>query len=223
MLRATADPKQLEEAFRVAASHPKVVGMKLYAGVSTGHLSLTSLEAQRQVYRVAAKVGYAGVIAVHCEEESLCCSNLFVPEEPRSWNWAKPPIAEIVGVKKQIRFATEEKFVGHLHIAHTSTPEAVLEVYEAKQRGMAISCGVTPHHLSFFVERDMATTDGMKLKVNPPIRERMEAEGAGHAPQGRKNRLNRDGSRSASCREKELRSGLASSFLHVRNTKPRGL
>jgi len=69
-----------------------------------------------------------------------------------------------------IKFAGTAGFRGHLHICHTSTPEAVELVNDAK-RYMRISCGVTPHHLTLSTE-DMDFPDGIKYKVNPPIRDR---------------------------------------------------
>jgi dihydroorotase len=169
---ATTDPTQLKEAFYTAAAHPKVVGVKLYAGVSVGDLSVPSAEDQRLVYREAAKANYNGVIAVHCEEESLAQPAKWDPAKPASWNEAKPPIMEIVGVDNQIRFAKEEGFMGHLHICHVSTPEAVSRVHIEKEK-MEISCGSTPHHLTLSTEIDMDSEKGILYKVNPPIRGRI--------------------------------------------------
>jgi dihydroorotase len=78
---------------------------------------------------------------------------------------------EVTGVRNQIMFAKEEGFQGHLHIHHTSTPEAV-EIVNSERGNMSISCGCTPHHLTLSTEENMSTTDGMQFKVNPPIRER---------------------------------------------------
>lgn len=167
---ATKKKEQLDEAFRIATEHPKVVGVKLYAGVSVGDLSMPEREDQRLVYRRAAETGYKGVIAVHCEEESLGETAKWDPKRPASWNEAKPPIMEIVGLDNQIKYAKEEGFDGHLHICHTSTPEAVRRVFAAKAE-MRISCGSTPHHLSLSIEDDMQTEKGLLYKVNPPIRD----------------------------------------------------
>jgi len=168
---ATKDQKQLREALSVATEHPKVVGMKLYAGVSVGDLSMPEAEDQRLVYRIAAEENYTGVIAVHCEEESLGRAEKWDPTRPASWNEAKPPVMEVLGLDNQIRFAKEEGFKGHLHICHASTPEGIWRVHSEKEN-MRISCGSTPHHLSLSTEDDMGGAKGLLYKVNPPIRNR---------------------------------------------------
>ncbi len=166
---ATRNPDQLREAFWVASTNPKVAGIKLYAGKTTGDLELLEEAEQRQVFKVARQCGYKGVIAVHCEKEKLARPELWVPELPATWNLAKPPEMEVEAIKDIIKFAREEGFEGHLHICHISTPESVALVDEAR-RSVSISCCITPHHLSFSTE-DMQTTGGTRLKVNPPIRE----------------------------------------------------
>lgn len=167
---ATADTKQLRRAAAVATKNPKVVGIKMFAGKSTGDLSILDLDDQKNVYKTLKLEKYKGVIVVHCEEESLGRPDLWVPANPATWNLAKPPIMEIVGVQNQIKFVKETGFEGHLHIPHTSTPEAV-EIVNDAMGSIRISCGVTPHHLTLSTD-DMQTPDGMKYKVNPPIREK---------------------------------------------------
>lgn len=55
------------------------------------------------------------------------------------------------------------KFTGcHLHMAHVSTKEAMMEIIEAKKMGYNITCEVTPHHL--------ALTEETPYRVNPPFR-----------------------------------------------------
>jgi dihydroorotase len=168
---ATRSKEQLKQAFKLAAEHPKVVGIKLYAGVSVGDLAMPEREDQRLVYRTAAETGYEGVIAVHCEEESLGDAGKWDPKRPASWNEAKPPIMETVGLDNQIRYAKEEGFEGHLHVCHITTPEAVRRV-DQERKNMGISCGSTPHHLSLCTEEDMQTEESIRYKVNPPIRNR---------------------------------------------------
>ncbi len=172
---ATGEADQLREAMRVATDHPKVVGIKLYAGKSTGDLAVINYKAQRLVYQIAHQEGYKGLIAVHCEDEHFACPDEWKPEFPMTWNRAKPPKMEINGVLRQITFALEENFEGHLHISHISTPESVFHVNAAKGNGMRISCGITPHHLLFSTD-DMTKADGMALKVNPPIRDKISAD-----------------------------------------------
>ena len=49
----------------------------------------------------------------------------------------------------------------HLHMCHVSTQQALADVTAAKQRGVHVTCEVTPHHIWF-------ADNG--FRVNPPIR-----------------------------------------------------
>ncbi|OTF00085.1 amidohydrolase family protein, partial [Halorubrum sp. SD612] len=62
-----------------------------------------------------------------------------------------------------------------LHVAHTSTPEAVDAVAEARRDGTDATCEVTPHHL--YLSRERARSLGTFGRMNPPLRseERREA------------------------------------------------
>jgi dihydroorotase len=167
---ATSDPRQLIEASQVATSNPKVVGIKMYAGRSVGDLAVIGEAEQRRAFQALADAGYKGVLAVHCEKEGLARPELWIPGQPDTWNLAKPPEMEVEAVRDQIRFARETGFQGHLHICHISTPEAV-KLVDGARGHMNISCGVTPHHLTLSTQ-DMQTAEGIKLKVNPPLRDR---------------------------------------------------
>jgi len=78
---ATADEEQLKEAVDIVGEYPQVIGIKLYAGKSTGGLAVKGEDDQRKIYKVLAKSGYKGVLAVHCEKESLL-KDEFDPKKP---------------------------------------------------------------------------------------------------------------------------------------------
>jgi dihydroorotase len=168
---ATKYEEQLVEAARVATENPRVIGIKDYYGKTTGSLQIIERQDQENMFRILTREGYKGVVTVHCEKESLGRSELWVPERPATWNKAKPPVMETEAVKDIIDIAKETHFMGHIHIAHTSTAGAVWYVYNEKCNGMRISCGVTPHHLTYSTD-DMQNPDGVQHKVNPPIRHR---------------------------------------------------
>lgn len=56
-----------------------------------------------------------------------------------------------------------------LHLCHVSTREAMGDIMTARQRGVKVTCEVTPHHLWF----DDSTCD---YRVNPPIRAKADVE-----------------------------------------------
>ncbi|CCJ33478.1 dihydroorotase [Caloramator australicus] len=75
-------------------------------------------------------------------------------------------LSENLMTKRDIELA---KFTGcSLHIAHVSTKEAMEEIATAKDKGLKITCEVTPHHIF--------GTSSLNYKVNPPLREREDIE-----------------------------------------------
>ncbi len=81
----------------------------------------------------------------------------------RGW----PRVAEDVIVARDVLLA--EYTGARYHVAHVSTAGALRIIREAKSRGIAVTCEVTPHHLllsdSALLGYDTA------CKVNPPLRE----------------------------------------------------
>ena len=158
----TEDRSQIREMIRVYNDlFPKVCGMKMFASQSTGNMGIVDPEAQKAVYRTLAEENYRGVIAVHCEKESL-----FRPEE-QTHSLKRPPESEEASVRDQISFAEQAGFQGTLHIAHISTAGALEAVREARRRNIIrITCGATPHHILLTVSNESAI-----VKMNPPLRD----------------------------------------------------
>jgi dihydroorotase len=171
----TADPVQIEDVVRCwAESRPRVTGLKLFAGPSTGGLAVTDLAAQRAVWTRLAELGYDGVVAVHCEKGDLFArrgdgSLDWDPDRPSSWAAARPSEAEAASVQDQISLSAEAGFRGGLHVAHVSTPTALAAVVQARAAGRRVTCGLTPQH-ALLAAADMDRPDGLLLKCNPPLR-----------------------------------------------------
>ncbi len=174
-LGATENEEQLAEAVRLVHTYKEVIGLKMYAGKSTGDLAILKEEAQRNVYTLLAKYNYDGVIAVHCEKEAYM-TNTFDPEYPLSHALARPNKAETESIKDQIRFVKESGFRGTLHIAHLSCKDSLTLVDTARKQGMKITCGVTPHHLMWTMDV-MNEAHGLLYKMNPPLRSQADVEG----------------------------------------------
>jgi dihydroorotase len=177
----TADPLQIAEAVQAWREFfPRVVGLKMFAGHSTGDMGIVEREAQAGVYRTLAGLGFTGVLAVHCEKESMLRPEAWDPGRPSSHGRARPPAAEVASVDDQVELAREAGFGGNLHICHISTPWA-LNVLRgthapslpetAPPRPLRVSCGLTPHHALLDIEM-MDAPDGVLLKMNPPLRPR---------------------------------------------------
>jgi len=171
----TSDENQIIEAVNLWKEYSSnVVGLKMYAGHSVGSLGIIKEDEQRLVYRTLASHNYGGVLAVHCEKESLLRPELFNPENPKTHSFARPPESEIESVKDQIKFAEEVNFEGNLHICHVSVPDSVELVNNAKY--VMISCAVTPHHCMLNYEMIPESKEGLIYKVNPPLRSREHSE-----------------------------------------------
>lgn len=83
-----------------------------------------------------------------------------------------PAAAEEVVVARDIILA--ELTGGRLHIAHLSTAGSLELVRRAKERGINVTCEVTPHHL-ILTDENLQGYD-TNFKVNPPLRTRQDVE-----------------------------------------------
>ena len=157
----TADKDQIAEVVNACNElFPRICGLKMFASQSTGNMGIVEEANQRSVYTILAQLGFAGVLAVHCEKESLF--RLLETAHSRK----RPPESEEASVRDQIRFAEDAGFKGTLHIAHISTEGALDAVRDARKRDIIkVTCGATPHHILL---NDQAETD--IIKMNPPLR-----------------------------------------------------
>ena len=118
---------------------------------------------------------FGATVVCHCEDESLVGKGV-VNEGVVSTRLGLPgwPAAgEDVAVARDIALA--ELTGCRLHLAHVSTAGALKLVREAKARGVAVTCEVTPHHL--FLDEDALTPlYDTALKMNPPLRSAADRE-----------------------------------------------
>jgi dihydroorotase len=82
-----------------------------------------------------------------------------------------PAAAESVCVARDVEIA--ELTGARLHIAHLSAKSSLEQVRFAKQRGLEVSCEVTPHH---FTLTDEDVTYDSRYKMNPPLAGREDRE-----------------------------------------------
>jgi dihydroorotase len=172
----TAVPRQIEEAVRAWRElFPRVVGLKMFAGQSTGNMGIIMREEQALVYRTLAALGFTGVLAVHCEKDSLLRPADWDSSRPVSHARARPPAAEVASVDDQVQLAKKASFKGTLAVCHISTPWALdllrggHDEKPAPPLDFRVVCGITPHH-ALLDANMMEEHEGMLLKVNPPLR-----------------------------------------------------
>ncbi|MFA6570797.1 MAG: dihydroorotase [Bacteroidota bacterium] len=109
------------------------------------------------------------IIAQHCEDHTLT-QNFAMNEGFVSIKLGLkgyPNIAEDMIVARDLMLAD---YLGNrrYHVCHVSTIGAVRLIREAKERGLRISCEVTPHHFS--LDEENIKKYNTDYKMNPPLR-----------------------------------------------------
>ena len=105
----------------------------------TARLALSALQA----------IGPLGLPLIeHPEDPTLASGTLMRtgPVATRLGLAGWPPSAELLVVERDIALAEETG--GRLHLTHISTAAALDAVRRAKDRGVRVTCDVTPHHLA---------------------------------------------------------------------------
>jgi dihydroorotase len=109
----------------------------------------------------------------HCEDSSLAAGAVMREgrQSVRLGLRGMPAAAESICVARDIEVA--ELTGCRLHIAHVSTRASLELVRAAKQRGLPVSCEVTPHHFTL-TEEDVAYDT--RFKMNPPLGSREDRD-----------------------------------------------
>lgn len=147
----------------------QAVGLKLYAGSTTGDLLVDGVAEQ-----IAHFEHYPAdhIIAVHAEDEAAV--RYYAARGER-----RPPVCSALSAAHMIALAAATG--RRVHICHVSTAEEFALIRDAKARGVRVTCEVTPHHL--FLTTADETHLGPLGRVNPPLRgaEHVESLWAGRA------------------------------------------
>lgn len=113
-------------------------------------------------------------LASHCEVKELSGKGC-MHEGSVSYSLGLPgipAISEEICIARDIRIA---EYVGvHLHIQHVSTARGMDTIKRAKDRGIHVTCEVSPHHL-IFNQEDIGNFD-THYKMNPPLRTKHDNE-----------------------------------------------
>lgn len=118
----------------------------------------------------------AGAVAFSDDGDTVCDTGVLRESALRAREVRGPFIAhcepedEIVARDLAIAAETAKPW----HIAHISTARALGLVQGARERGIRVTCEVTPHHLNFTEE--LAAGFGVAARVNPPLRDPGDVE-----------------------------------------------
>jgi len=109
----------------------------------------------------------------HCEDASLFAGAVMREgvQSVRLGLHGMPAAAESIAVARDIQMA--ELTGARLHIAHLSTRASLELVRTAKQKGLAVTCEITPHH---FTLTDEDVRYDSHYKMNPPLGSREDRE-----------------------------------------------
>ena len=117
---------------------------------------------------------FGGVIAQHAQDPRLTegaqMNEGEVSAQLGLTGW--PGVAEESIIARDVMLA--ETVGSRIHICHLSTARSVEIVRWAKQRGIAVTAEVTPHHL--LLTDELARTYDPVYKVNPPLRTKSDVE-----------------------------------------------
>ena len=130
-----------------------------------------------QALAAAARAGLP--VIQHAEDTRMTggCSMNAGPTAFRLDLRGMPPEAEYGLVERDIRLVAELSMNGkgdknghrpHLHVAHTSTAQAVAAVRQARRNGLRVTCEVAPHH--FLLTEEHVGAYDTNAKMNPPLR-----------------------------------------------------
>jgi dihydroorotase len=104
----------------------------------------------------------------HCEDRDLAAGGCIHEGKVASMLGLSgiDPAAEEIQIARDAVLA--QRTGARVHIAHISTLQSLEIVKQAKRKGIAVTCEVTPHHLLLTEER--AATGDTNAKMNPPLR-----------------------------------------------------
>jgi len=157
-----------------AAKDPRIIGVKVYMGSSTGDLLVDDDDSIRRVFATCAKVGL--LVGVHAEDEELMRANRqALGHEPRVYDHCtiRDTAVEVLAVIRALKLQKETGC--RLYFCHITTPEAVELIGEAKSEGRPVYVEVCPHHL-FLNDREIREYGDPYSKMNPPLRSITQVE-----------------------------------------------
>ena len=161
-------------------------------GFSDDGNGIVSARTARSVMGYLAPLGLP--LVEHAEDPGLAAGALMRsgPTATRLGLAGWPASAELTMVERDIALAAETG--ARLHLTHLSTGAAVDAVRRAKDRGLAVTCDVTPHHLALAdtwvagdrafawedADGELAALDPARAyhgscRVNPPLPSRADA------------------------------------------------
>src|ERR1700676_926874 len=151
----------------------EIAGMKEagIVGVSDDGKPIATAKLARQVMDYCRSLDLP--VIEHAEDVSLAAGAVMREgvTSTRLGLTGMPAAAESVCVARDVQLA--ELTGARLHIAHLSAKASLEQVRWAKQRGLRVSCEVTPHHFTL-IDEDVQYDS--RYKMNPPLASREDRD-----------------------------------------------
>jgi dihydroorotase len=136
------------------------VPYKAYMGPSVGDLFFTTL---RELDETLAH--YRGCsVSFHCEDPELLEAHKQAPTHESR----RPPACEVSATRFALEMIEKYDLTGKL--CHYSVGEGLPLIRAARERGLKVTCEVTPHHL-YYSQDDITDDNRGLMQMNPPLRE----------------------------------------------------
>ncbi len=140
--------------------------------ISDDGLPVMNARLMRHAMSYAAELGIP--LIEHCEDLNLTGSG----QMHEGYTAVRHGLAGISGSSEDVMVARNillaEQTGAHFHVAHLSTAQSLEMVREAKRKGLAVTCEVTPHHFSL-TDEDIQNYD-TNYKMKPPLRSRADRD-----------------------------------------------
>ncbi len=139
--------------------------------VSDDGKPVANAKLMRQVMDYCGSLGLP--VIDHCEDSSLAAGAVMREGETsvRLGLRGMPAAAESICVGRDTQVAALTG--ARLHLAHLSAKASLDLVRDAKKRGLAVTCEVTPHHFTL-IDEDVAYDSNFKM--NPPLASREDRD-----------------------------------------------
>lgn len=150
----TINIERLEEKIKLA-DNKAVCGVGFHYGTNGNNLdTFETAAAHKRVYGLK-------IYCNHTTGELLIEDRVKLEEIFKAWESAKPILVHAEGPQLETALELAKKYSRRLHHCHTSLTSEVELIARAKQLGIRVSAGVTPHHL-FLTNKNDAT-------MKPPL------------------------------------------------------
>jgi dihydroorotase len=145
---------------------PGCPGIKIFMGSSTGSLLVSEDDDLRAVLRSGVRR-----CPIHAEDEPRNRERRKLISEdphPREHPYLRDAESAILATRRILALSEETR--RPVHVLHISTGDEPGIIHSARQRGVPVTCEVTPQHL-FFASPDCYEKLGTLAQMNPPIRD----------------------------------------------------